>query len=61
MSEFIVTTEEAGWVTDIGEFGTNKIIVFKSDQLTAHEWDVVNDMHESDRYAFILAALELFE
>lgn len=61
MSEFIVTTEPAGWVTDAGEFGTNKIIVFKSDQLTEFEWDKVNDMHESERYAFILATLELFE
>jgi hypothetical protein len=50
-------TEQIGWVTDIGEFGTNTMIVFNPDLLTQKEWIIVDELHESRRLEFVRAVI----
>jgi len=57
MSEHWDTTKPRGWVTDLGEFGTNTMIVFNPDLLTQQDWDVVNELHESQRMDFVRAVI----
>lgn len=49
--------EPVGWVTDKGEFGTNNMIIFNNDMLTERQWNIVDELHESNRLLYVLAVV----
>lgn len=54
---YLHLTEPKGWVTDMGEFGANAIIVFDFKLLSDKQWNIVDNLHESDRMKYIKAVL----
>lgn len=57
MSESKLYTEW-GWVTDLGEYNANNAVyVFDPELLTKQQWDVVGDLHESSRLAYVMAVV----
>jgi hypothetical protein len=46
------------YVSSDGNYGGDYPIVFEQDDLTAEQWDILTEMHDNDRYEYVLAIIE---
>ena len=46
-----------GWVSEDGSYGWSRLVVFDPDLLTRHQWQVLDDLADSDKQAYVKAII----
>jgi hypothetical protein len=46
------------YVSEDGSYGTDETILFDYDELTGSEWDKLDEMGDTERYAFVANILK---
>jgi hypothetical protein len=47
----------AGWIAEDGSYGMCDILVFKESDLTSDQWEIFNELPESQTFNFVKAVI----